>query len=92
MWSRSLELQLLTYQLLECLVFAKHRILAMPKRSLELLAVENQQNFLFSNSTFQENIQTVSGDPAYKLFLGYHTPWWHELDIHGGTSATDLPM
>jgi hypothetical protein len=56
------------------LVFAKHLILAMPKRSLELLAEENQQNFLFSNSTFQENIQTVSGGPAYKLFLGYHHP------------------
>lgn len=64
----------------------------MPKRSLELLAVENQPNFLFSNSTFQENIQTVSSDPAYKLFLGYHHPWWHLLDIQGGTSATDLPM
>jgi monoamine oxidase len=73
-------------------VFAKHLILAMPKRSLELLAEENQQNFLFSNSTFQENIQTVSGGPAYKLFLGYHHPWWHLLDIHGGTSATDWPM
>ncbi|MEG4810529.1 FAD-dependent oxidoreductase [Microcoleus sp. F8-D3] len=73
-------------------VLAKHLILAMPKRSLELLAVENQHNFLFSNSNFRRNIQTVSGDPAYKLFLGYHHPWWHELDIHGGTSATDLPM
>ncbi len=73
-------------------VFAKHLILAMPKRSLELLAVENQQNFLFSNSTFQENIQTVSGDPACKLFLGYHHPWWHLVDIQGGASATDLPM
>jgi hypothetical protein len=73
-------------------VFAKHLILAMPKRSLELLAVENQHNFLFSNSTFQDNIQTVSGDPAYKLFLGYHHPWWHLLDIQGGASVTDLPM
>ena len=73
-------------------VFAKHLILAIPKRSLELLAVENQHNFLFSNSTFQNNIQTVSGNPAYKLFLGYRHPWWHLLDIQGGASATDLPM
>jgi monoamine oxidase len=73
-------------------VFAKHLILAMPKRSLELLAIENRHNFLFSNSTFRRNIQTVSGDPAYKLFLGYHYPWWQALDIYGGTSATDLPM
>ena len=56
-------------------VFAKHLILTMPKRSLKFLTGKNQQNFLFSNSTFQENIQTVSGEPAYKLFLGYHHPW-----------------
>lgn len=40
-------------------VFAKHLILTMPKPSLEVLAVENQHNFLFSNSNFQQKIQTV---------------------------------
>lgn len=73
-------------------VFAKHLILAMPKRSLELLAAQNQHNFLFSNPAFLNNMQTVSSDPACKLFLGYHYPWWHKLDIYGGASGTDLPM
>ena len=73
-------------------VFAKHLILAMPKRSLELLHLQNQHNFLFSNSALPNNIQRVSGDPACKLFLGYHTPWWHALEINGGISGTDLPI
>lgn len=73
-------------------VLAKHLILAMPKRSLELLAQKNSNNFLFSNPTFLHNIQTVTGDPAYKLFLGYSSPWWRDLQLFAGCSATDLPM
>ena len=73
-------------------VLAKHLVLAMPKRSIELLYPQNKDNFLFSNSTFRQNLQTVTADPAYKLFLGYDYPWWHKLDVKQGFSSTDLPI
>ncbi|MFB2919619.1 MULTISPECIES: flavin monoamine oxidase family protein [Aerosakkonema] len=73
-------------------VLAKHLVLAMPKRSLELLCQHNQNNFLFNNSQFIKNIQTVSADPVYKLFLGYEYPWWRTVGVRTGASNTDLPM
>ncbi|OKH31951.1 hypothetical protein NIES2119_27370 [[Phormidium ambiguum] IAM M-71] len=70
-------------------VFAKHLILAMPKRSLELL---DQNNFFFQNPQLRRNLQAVSTDPAFKLFLCYPYPWWRNLNIQDGTSITDLPI
>lgn len=73
-------------------VLAKHLILAMPKRSLELLYEKNQNNFLFQDSRFIKNLHTVSICPASKLFLGYEYPWWNKLGMKHGMSATDLPI
>ncbi|MEC4894676.1 MAG: FAD-dependent oxidoreductase [Oscillatoria sp. PMC 1051.18] len=70
-------------------VFAKHLILAMPKRSLELL---DQNNFFFRNPQLRRNLQAVSTNPAFKLFLCYPYPWWRKLQIEDGTSITDLPI
>ncbi|GAB4304574.1 MAG: hypothetical protein Fur0025_46360 [Oscillatoriaceae cyanobacterium] len=73
-------------------VQAKHLVLAMPKRALELLAEQNPDNFLFQNPQFVTNMQTVTGAPAYKLFLGYDYPWWRNVGVKAGHSSTDLPM
>ncbi|RUS93243.1 amine oxidase [Trichormus variabilis SAG 1403-4b] len=70
-------------------VFTKHLILAMPKRSLELL---DQNNFFFQNPQLRRNLQAVTTDPAFKLFLCYPHPWWKKLNIQDGTSITDLPI
>jgi lysine 2-monooxygenase len=73
-------------------VLAKHLVLAMPKRSLELLYQKNQNNFIFQDSKFIENLHTVSICPASKLFLSYEYPWWNKLGMKHGMSATDLPI
>lgn len=73
-------------------VWAKHLVLAMPKRALELLCEDNKHNFLFQHAEFLKNLQTVTGDPAYKLFHAYDYPWWRSLGLSGGHSTTDLPI
>jgi hypothetical protein len=72
-------------------------ILAMPRRSLELL---NQDNPLFENGenlTFLENVRSVLGEPSFKLLMVFESPngkpWWNkQLGIEKGRSVTDLPM
>jgi monoamine oxidase len=73
-------------------VLAKNLVLAMPKRSIELLYQQNKDNFLFKDSAFLKNIQTVSAVPVFKLFLGYEYPWWRTVGVKAGSSVTDLPM
>jgi hypothetical protein len=68
----------------------------MPRRSLELL---DQTNFFFndrgrsSDKKILPLIQSVIVQPSFKLYLGYHRPWWREFTppfVHGRT-ITDLP-
>ena len=73
-------------------VYANKIILAMPRRSLELL---DQQNFFFNINTHRElnhNIRSVIKEPAYKILMGFETAWWKSLGIDSGHSITDLPM
>lgn len=74
-------------------VKTKEIILAMPKRSLELL---DQDNFFFkdaSHSKVRKLIDTVYAEPSLKLLLGFEYPWWREcLNSYYGKSTTDLPM
>ncbi len=72
-------------------VYADEIILAMPRRSLELL---DQNNFFFDpyNSTSKplyNNIKSVMSEPSLKILLGFAEPWWPEKSPH---SITDLPM
>ncbi|RDU98013.1 flavin monoamine oxidase family protein [Trinickia dinghuensis] len=82
-------------------VRAKQVILAMPRRSLDLLA---------QSSPMLEDIQgltsSVTPRPLFKLFTTYATPWWraaggNQTDDQGkvtyrpleaGRSVTDLPV
>ncbi len=74
-------------------VFANKIVLAIPRRSLELL---NQYNFFFDpekNQNIKTNIQSVFLEPSYKLLLGFEDPWWQkDFCIKSGHSITDLPM
>jgi lysine 2-monooxygenase len=68
-------------------VKAKQIILAMPRRSLELIDSD-----FFKNAWLQENIPSVLIQPAFKIFLAYEKPWWRSLGLVAGRSVTDLPI
>lgn len=73
-------------------VYANTLVLAMPRTSLELL---DQENFFFDineKTTLNERIRSVIKEPAFKILMGFHKPWWKELGIDSGHSITDLPM
>ncbi len=73
-------------------VYANSIVLGMPRHSLELL---DQDNFFFDvnqNTELNENIRSVIKEPAFKILMGFETPWWRALGIDSGHSITDLPM
>ena len=69
------------------IVHAKKIILAMPRRSLELIKGE-----FFDDPWLKENIPSVLIQDAFKLFLAYEQPWWRALGLVAGRSVTDLPV
>jgi monoamine oxidase len=70
-------------------VRARHVILAMPQRSIELL---DPDTFLFTSNQFLSDLGSVIPRPASKLFLGYDRPWWEDIGLNAGRSVTDLPL
>jgi monoamine oxidase len=64
-------------------------ILAMPQRSLEILA---QETPALTSPEVEELLKSVMPMPAYKTLAVYGTPWWHKLGITAGRSTTDLPI
>lgn len=55
---------------------AKLVILALPKRSLELL---DQRNFFLTDPTVVQLLDTTVLDvPAIRIFMAYERPWWTE--------------
>jgi hypothetical protein len=73
-------------------VYANSIVLAMPRRSLELL---DQNNFFFDINKHGElnyNIRSTIKEPAFKILMGFERPWWLDLGIESGHSITDLPM
>ena len=77
-------------------VYARKLILAMPRRSLELL---DQTNFFFNDrgrprdERIAPYIQSAIIQPAFKLYLGYERPWWREFtpSFSSGRTITDMP-
>lgn len=74
-------------------VYTDRIILAMPRRSLELL---DQQNFFFDaehHHQLQTNVASVYKEPSFKILMGFEQPWWREdFEADAGHSITDLPM
>lgn len=69
---------------------ARHVILAMPRRSIELL---HPDTFLFDQPTFGQDLESVLPQPGFKIFAAYRRPWWfQERQITAGRSVTDLPI
>jgi monoamine oxidase len=78
-------------------VHAKQIILAIPQWALQKLEPSRVFN-LQDNTRLKEVINSVLGQPAFKLFLLYDKRWWEEQDsgwdgpIHHGHSVCDLPI
>src|SRR5207249_1476083 len=72
--------------------YARHVVLAMPRRSLELILPDSP---LLANAQFRADLRTVTAEAASKLFLSYDSLWWKAPPISitlGGRSDTDLPL
>ena len=74
-------------------VLADAIVLAMPRRSLELL---DQGNFFFNplvHPALQHAMGSVIAQPSFKLLMGFEAPWWKaDFGATSGESITDLPM
>jgi monoamine oxidase len=76
-------------------VLARHLILAMPRRSLELI---DQTGPLFAPEDPAERerllalIRSVTPIPLFKMFVCYTYPWWEAVGVKEGQSVTDLPI
>ncbi len=77
-------------------VLARNLILAMPRRSLELI---QQAGRFFEDSEVQELIRSVTPSPFFKMFVCYRYPWWQWAyhngntgEITKGESITDIPI
>ena len=64
-------------------------VLAMPRRSLELI---DPRGSYFRAPEIREGIRTVTPHPMFKLFLCYRYPWWQDAGVTVGRSVTDLPL
>lgn len=69
----------------EVLWEAEHLVLAMPRRSLELVG-RPQCHYL------DENVPSVTPERMFKFFIGYPYPWWRTLGASLGRTVTDGPL
>ncbi len=69
-------------------VEAEHVILAMPRRSLELIDWADFK----ADDWLRRNLKSVAIQQAFKLLLGFEKPWWKKLGLFAGRSTTDLPL
>jgi monoamine oxidase len=69
-------------------VSARQVVLAMPRRSLELVRWEP----LVEDHSVREMVNAVISQAAFKIFLGYPYPWWRVLGLQAGRSITDMPL
>lgn len=67
----------------------KRVVLAMPRRALEIIAPES---VVLNRPEMAPFIGSVTGQGVMKIFLTYDQPWWHQVNIKDGSSATDLPL
>jgi hypothetical protein len=72
-------------------ILARALVLAMPRRSLELLdrtgAVLRPEN-----TEVHELIRSVTPIPLFKMAVCYRYPWWETVGVTQGRSITDLPL
>ncbi|HVI47227.1 MAG TPA: FAD-dependent oxidoreductase [Chitinophaga sp.] len=75
-------------------ITAKELILAMPRRSLDLLTPYSPKL-----QEIHSLIASVTGRPLFKLFTTYDSPWWRNISktkdpvpLQEGRSVTDIPV
>jgi len=73
-------------------VKARAIMLAMPKRSLELILPSCPVLTGDRASTFQSLLNSVRPVAGCKLFICYSNPWWQATGVCRGESITDLPI
>jgi monoamine oxidase len=73
-------------------VTARAIVLAMPRRSLELLRREGPVLDPSQAPGVQELLASVRPIPLYKLFLAYKYPWWTAVGVSQGRSLADTPV
>lgn len=67
-------------------------ILAMPRRSLELLDRVGPVFGPRHAKHVRRLVGSVRAIPLYKLFLAYEYPWWQGVGVQQGRSLTDTPV
>lgn len=86
-------------KLLPYKVSAESLILAMPRRSLDLLAPNSR---LLQEPEVERLISSVTPRPLFKIFTTYTSPWWRAagytdaegnfVPVESGRTVTDLPV
>ena len=72
-------------------VLARRLVLAMPRRSIELL--EPSGAVLDPKlGEVRALIESVEPIPLFKIFLCYDQPWWKAAGVSSGRSLTDMPI
>lgn len=76
---------------------ARHVILAMPRRSLELLErtpLWQMDRVVGASGTLQNYLRSVIIYPAFKMFLAFETPWWRNppISMAAGRTVSDQPI
>ncbi|MBD2098596.1 FAD-dependent oxidoreductase [Trichocoleus sp. FACHB-591] len=71
---------------------ARAIVLAMPRRSIELLRREGPVLDPAKAPEFQFLLNSVEPIPLYKLFIAYPYPWWSVVGVEKGRSLTDMPL
>ncbi len=71
---------------------ARAIVLAMPKRSIELLAQKGPVLDPEKAPHVRFMLNAVEPIHLYKMFIAYDRPWWEKQGVKEGRSLTDIPV
>lgn len=71
---------------------ARAIVLAMPKRSIELLAQKGPVLDPEKAPHVRFMLNAVEPIHLYKMFIAYERPWWEKQGVKEGRSLTDIPV
>lgn len=71
---------------------ARAVVLAMPKRSIELLEQKGPVLDPKLAPKVRYLMNAVEPIHLYKMFIAYDKPWWEKLGVSEGRSLTDIPI
>lgn len=71
---------------------ARAIVLAMPKRSIELLEQKGPVLDPKRAPHVRYLMNAVEPIHLYKMFIAYQTPWWEKENVTEGRSLTDIPV